>query len=134
MAYTQLDFDAYLADQARRVRARQNFDAPRARQARDAAIERVDENAIEEWKTAARACIAHCAHTLPEFSTDDVFRRLLEYNVITRDNRAMGPQMIQAAAAGLIAKTNQRVNTERVSRHNTEIAVWRSLVYQHPAH
>ncbi len=133
MPYTQLNFDAYIADQARRVHARQNFDATRAQQARDAAIERVDDHAIEEWKTAARACIAHCARTMAEFSTDDVFRRLLEYTVITRDNRAMGPQMMQAAAAGLITKTDKRINTERVSRHNTEIAVWRSLVYQHPS-
>lgn len=131
MSYTQLNFDQYLAGQALRRRARLNFDAPRARRARDAAIQRVDDHAVAEWKTAARACIQHCASTMPEFSTDDVLQRLIEYNLVTRDNRAIGPQMLMAAQAGLIAKTDRRINTRRVSRHNTEIAVWRSLIY-HP--
>ena len=126
----QMSLDDYLAEQQRRLAERANFDPARARQARDAAIQQVDEHAIAAWKAAARACIERCARTLPEFSTDDVFRLLIEYHVITRDNRAMGPQMMQAAADGLIAKTERRINTERVSRHNTEIAVWRSLVYR----
>lgn len=133
MPYTQLSFQHYLDVQQRRLRERSNFDADRARQARDTSIQQVDEHAIIAWKVAARTCIERCARTLPEFSTDDVFRLLIEYQVITRDNRAMGPQMMQAAADGLIAKTDRRINTERVSRHNTEITVWRSLIYQQPS-
>ncbi len=96
--------------------------------ARDAAIDRVDENADEAWKKAAAVIVERLCRTRGEFTTDDVWKLLADSGRGTHEPRAMGAVMRTAATGGLCANTGRVVKSVREECHNRPVAVWRSLV------
>lgn len=96
---------------------------------RDAALERVERNADEEWKALALSAIKRTCEALPEFHVDDVW----EVGELprTREDRALGPQMRKAAGLSWCVKTD-RVRPS-VRSHMSGKPVWRSLIFRSPA-
>jgi hypothetical protein len=105
------------------------FDAPEGRRRRDAALERVDRNAVPEWKIAALEAVTAAARARPEFIVDEVWRFLPADVPGPREGRAMGPVMLQARRDGVITATDRFQPSERVTSHRVPRRVWRSCVY-----
>jgi hypothetical protein len=95
------------------------------RAARDAALGHVEAAADPAWLKAAVAAVRNLAMTTPEFTSDDVWRTLGSKPL---EARALGPVFLRAARAKLIEKTDRTRQTAQVSRHATDIRIWRSLV------
>lgn len=101
----------------------------RARKGRDQALEEVERNAQEEWKDLALQAIYRTALTCEEFHVDDVW--VVGDLPRTREDRALGPQMLKAARLGWCVKTD-RVRPS-VRSHLSGKPVWRSLIYKSEA-
>lgn len=106
------------------------FDGGEARRQRDAALERVEDHAGEEWKDAALRAVEAAAHARREFIVDEVWRFLPATVPGPREGRAMGPVMLRARRAGLIRATEMFRPSERVTSHMVPRRVWRSCVFQ----
>ncbi len=106
------------------------FDALLGKSLADAAIERVDEHANEEWKSAALDAVSLCASAYSLFTTDQVYEVLVRYDVETHERRAMGAIMRRAKTAGWIAPTDDYWPTARPEAHRNPKRVWRSLIQE----
>lgn len=98
---------------------------------RDAGIASVDDNAFEEWKSAADNAYRIAAHRHREF-TNDVIWQILEdeWGVPPpHDRRALGARARAAVKAGLIENTGRYVGSERPNVHRSLMPVYLSLVY-----
>jgi hypothetical protein len=105
------------------------FDLDAAREARDEAIERVDEHADPAWKEAAYAVVCAIAAEVPEFTTDRVWYALERQRIpAPREPRALGPVMQRARRAGLIVNTRRMQQSRSVVNHGRLVAVWKSEV------
>lgn len=93
---------------------------PTAQQAATEAITRAGDNADPEWFAEALRIVCQLAVVYPEFTTDSVWERL----GTTREPRALGAVMRQAAASGVIAKTDRVRPSTRVKCHGRPVAVW----------
>jgi hypothetical protein len=102
------------------------FDLDRARQDRDAGIQRADTGTPEAWKDAALEAVRSLAHSRETFTTDDVWPLIAEPD--PPNARAMAGVMLRAAAAGWIANTNRSTKSARAGMHRQPITLWRSLV------
>jgi hypothetical protein len=95
---------------------------------RDAAIERVERAAREEWLAAAfRAAEYVCRERGPEgrFTTDAVWAVLARWSVpAPREPRAMGPVMKRVEREGLAHKTNRFVRTTLPQGHRRPVQVY----------
>lgn len=109
-----------------------DFDAMRAKLARDAAVAHVDEHADDAWKIAARAAVQAVSLRRAEFTTDDVLEVLRTQPVATHEGRALGPVMLHAARMGWVENTRRFQKSNAVSRHNAPKTVWRSLLFRNP--
>lgn len=109
----QLNFDAYLADKAKRE-----------------AMTRVEQHADTDWKTYALETVKRVAQQFAEFTTDAVLEQMQNAPVWTHELRALGPVMMSAQRAGYITRTDKTTPTKRVSRHHTEIRVWKSNLHK----
>src|SRR6188472_3623600 len=100
--------------------------APTPAELRDAALERVARGTDPQWmKNADRAVVA-CAHTRPEFSSDDVWATLELWGVPgPHEPRALGPVMMRAVKDGTIVKTGRYVQSELGRNHARPVAVYR---------
>ena len=98
-----------------------------ARDAANEAIDRVNANADEEWKAAAKRIVREVARANREFPTDAVWGAGLPK---PREPRAMGAVMRWAQSHGLVKNTGRIVKTAQVSRHNAPVTVWESLIYE----
>lgn len=88
------------------------------------ALEQVEEAADDDWKEEALAAVERTCMALPEFISDDVWTTGgLES---TREDRALGPILLQARRLGWCEKTD-RLRPSRRS-HLSGKPVWRSLV------
>lgn len=94
------------------------------RRVTQAAIDRVEEAAHEEWLDAAASAVAALAATGRPFTTDDVWARLEDVDVETHEPRAMGAVVRAATRDGLIARTGEFRESERVAAHRNPKAVW----------
>jgi hypothetical protein len=94
--------------------------------ARDDAMQRVDEHADPDWKTLALAAIRKTCEQRAEFHVDDVWT--IGDLPRTREDRALGPQMLKAARLGWCVKTD-RVRPS-VRSHLSGKPVWRSRLYE----
>jgi hypothetical protein len=104
------------------------FDYERARQERDAAIQRVDSNAADQWKENVDVVIRALAFTTDEFTTDDVWQLLADWQIeAPHEPRALGAAMTRAAKAGVIVATDRVRNSERAVCHAAPKRVWKSL-------
>lgn len=84
------------------------------------------EGADDDWTAAARRAIKWLAAQGKPFTSEDVTARtgLPSGATGTNRNNAVGALMSSAAKAGLIAKTGERVPSQRASSHGAEIAQW----------
>ena len=89
-----------------------------------AALNQVEENAVDSWKTDALAAVKQTCLRLETFISDDVWETgSLES---TREDRALGPVLLQARRLGWCEKTD-RVRPSKRS-HLSGKPVWRSLL------
>lgn len=93
--------------------------------ARDQALQQVDENADQAWKEHALACVRRTCEQLPDFISDDIWTTGGLDS--TREDRALGPIMLQAARKGWAVKTDRVLPSVR--SHGSGKPVWRSLLY-----
>lgn len=107
------------------------FDAEKSEEAKQGAIQQVDQAAEALWKQNARAAVEEVCRMRPggEFTTDAVWY-VLEQMWNTEgphERRAMGPVMLRAARDGLIAQTDRFQKTTRKQAHRAPLQVWRVL-------
>jgi hypothetical protein len=97
---------------------------PEARAEAAIAIERVEQAAEPDWVEQAYAAVERTCREMPEFISDDVWRRDLP---TTREDRALGPVMVRAAKAGLCRRTDR--TRPSIRSHGSGKPVWFSLIY-----
>lgn len=91
------------------------------------ALDRVEQNASQEWIERARATVEQLARDHPTFIADDVWLAGLPK---PSEARALGSIMKWAAEAGLIVGTADFIPSSQRGSHCVPRRVWRSLVYQ----
>lgn len=92
----------------------------------DRAIQRASTNADPEWKELAMEIIMKLSRTNLEITADDVWEAGLPE---TRENRALGGVMRDAAKRKIIQKTNMVQNSRRVKHnHARPIHIWKCLL------
>jgi hypothetical protein len=93
------------------------------------AISRVEENASEEWKEAAIGAVRDVAKRMGLFTTDDVWRVLMDRGVTSpHEPRVMGAMMRNAVQLEICVATLDFRSSERVACHTRPLRVWRSLL------
>jgi hypothetical protein len=97
-------------------------------EARDAALERVEAAAHEEWLIAAADAVTYLAAMYEEFDADAIWALLRQSEHTTHEPRAMGAVLRNAARDGMIAPTDRWVQSRRTACHGRPIRVWRSLL------
>ena len=90
-------------------------------------IARAWDHANGDWKAAALAVVRELARTHATFTTDAVWAQLDALGFATREHRAMGAVMRQAAQHNWIVKTDRVVPTMRPMANRRPVAVWQSL-------
>lgn len=102
--------------------------------AADAAVERVEKNANQEWMIAAGSAVRAVAVSMTTFTTDDVWDMLTFFwtlnipPVTTHEPRAMGAVMRRAVKDGVCVATPAYERSSRVECHARPVRIWRSLV------
>lgn len=102
------------------------FDRARAQAECNQALNRVECAASDDWKRIALDAIHRCALSMPTFTTDDVWRVLVETDARTHEPRALGALMRTAARKGWICDAGASQKSDQVSCHGRKKAVWRS--------
>lgn len=97
-----------------------------AREARDTALQQVEENADAEWKEKALRAVHQTALQLREFISDDIWE--VSQLDSPREARALGPVLLEAARQGWIVKTNYV--RPSVRSHLSGKPVWLSSIYK----
>ena len=105
------------------------FDFDEGGRRKEDALARVTAGANSDWKSAAFEAVRKTAENFETFIVDDVWGHI-EPGHATRDNRAMGPVMLRAQAAKIIASTDFFSRSRRVTCHQSPRRVWRSLVFK----
>ncbi len=97
--------------------------AESARRGEEAQVQ-VAANAAPDWKTKAMYAVFRVARERDEFTSDDVW----DWGELprTRENRALGPILRAAAGRGWIVRTERTAKTRQVSRHGTDVRIWKS--------
>ncbi len=103
------------------------FNKAQADYYRDEALDRVERNAPDYWKTLAWAAIEKVAKTHKEFTVDDVKMALADASP-PPEPKALGSLMRQAATKGWMVKTGV-VNSTSVTHHSGYVTHWKSLIY-----
>lgn len=101
------------------------FESARLRDEAEAAVEA---NAPAVWSVMALDAVRECAGANREFIVDEVWSYMPDGAPTTPDNRAMGPVMRRAKAAGMIEPTEAFRLTRQVKSHRAPRRVWRSLI------
>lgn len=98
---------------------------------RDEGIERADDAANPKWIADCDLAIYALAVRQPDMTADDVWIRLGNVSSnTTKEGRAMGARMKEAAKRGWINITPNYRPSVRKKRHCAPMRVWRSQVYQ----
>ncbi len=102
--------------------------------ATEAAIDKVDANADEAWKSMALSCIGWCAKHMASFTADEVWDALAEYpDLGTHEPAALGPVFLRAARRGWIENSGERRKRSTHKQRHRELTIWRSLIFRLPA-
>jgi len=104
------------------------FSVTAAREARDEAVQRVEDNADEEWKRAALEQVRAVAQRQQTLTVDDVQARMQILDVTTHEGRAMGAVMLEARRRGWIESTGRTTQSKQKQCHAGPRTVWRSLL------
>lgn len=98
-------------------------------------IKASEEHANEEWKEEAFDAIQSVARANPDLTTDDVWAVLGKTTDGTHNLSALGPIMIRAKKAGIIARTDLFRTSRALGSEGGRGTVgkparlWRSLIY-----
>lgn len=98
-------------------------------------VERAKQQGIEtayqyadlDWKAIAASAVRHCALTMPEFSTNDVWEVINKTGVTTHTNRALGAVMQSAARSGMVRKVGY-IGSKLA--HASPVTLWQSNIYR----
>lgn len=94
----------------------------------DEALERVERGADTAWLEQARLAVMSVANDYHEFTTDDVWDRLIAWQVPLRnDGRALGAVMRWAAKQGICSSTDTYRKSRRPECHLRPVMVWSSF-------
>lgn len=94
-----------------------------ARDARDDALNRVDEAADQDWKDRALEAVYQLCQSQPVFTSEDIWE-LIEK---PREPRALGPVMLRAVKLGY-CEPGGFVNCSMVSRHAAPVRQYHSRI------
>src|SRR3990167_9834179 len=94
----------------------------------DMSIQRAGDNANAEWSQAAYEIVKNLCQNRSEFTADDVLEALELGEYSTKDKRALGAILRQAAKAGFCVPTGQFVKSRLPIRHRRPCCVWRSRI------
>lgn len=105
------------------------FDSLKAVAITQEAIDRVEENANDQWMEEAGKVVQMLALQFHGFTTDDVWEWMQDVHphLGTHDNRAMGAVMRRAARNNICVPTDRYVKSARPSCHHRPIRVWRGI-------
>lgn len=93
-------------------------------------MDRAEQNASDEWKTAGLKVIRHYAQHCEIVSANDLWAGLETLGIFTRENRASGPLFVKAAKLGWIQDADlPPIKSTRPGRHSGDVRVWRSLLF-----
>jgi hypothetical protein len=107
------------------------FDAARAAQARDAAIEAVGRGAPPEVREVLADAIRRVAHDRRTLTTDDVWARVPTEYRESADPRVIGAAMVAAAREGIIERLpGVFLASDMVRCHRRPKQVWRSTTWR----
>ena len=107
------------------------FDIQAGEELKEAAIQRVGENADPMWFIMALGAALECAQTAEEFTTDRVWALLARREVRdTPEPRAMGAVMRAAAVKGWVYATDRTRSSARAECHRRPVRVWKSRIYK----
>lgn len=105
------------------------FDDDAGVQARELALQRVEENADAEWLADARSAVRNLAERVERFTTDRVWYVLDRSGAEPpREPRALGAVMRAAVREGWITPTDEHRESKRAANHRRPVRVWRSLL------
>lgn len=108
------------------------FDPAAAKAGKAEGMDRVERGANQEWLAAMGGFLEEVARTMRWFTSDDVWARAIAsgMQLVTRDNRAFGSVMRDAAKAGICRKAGRpAINSQRRTLHASPRTVWESLIY-----
>lgn len=88
------------------------------------AIQASGDAAEPEWTKTAYRVIAGLCRTYEEFTVDDIWTVLKDYDVSTPEPRALGHLMLKAARAGLCRNSGRYVKSRIPWRHGRPIPIW----------
>lgn len=92
---------------------------------KEMAIERSGEHAEPSWKRKALEIVMDLCTKRREFTSDEVWAELSRHEEHTKEPRALGAIMRQAAKMG-ICRAIGYAKSERRERHSGVVSVWRS--------
>lgn len=102
-----------------------------AQQAKRDAIDQVERGADADWMDQAQIAVAAIAAAVQQFTTDDIWKLLGEWNVaLPRERRVMGAAMRRCVQDGLCVPTWQHRQSERAVNHARPLRVWQSCIYK----
>jgi hypothetical protein len=105
--------------------ARSERNVPLATELRDRGIARAGAHASPVFTDTALEVVRALVLQKPELTTDDVWEELDRRGCHTREGRALGSVMRQAASEGLIEPTDTYRQSERVACHRRPLRVWK---------
>jgi hypothetical protein len=100
------------------------FDLDTSRRFTEAAIQRAEKGAGDDWNERALEAVRKVAEQQSHFIVDDCWVFVEE----PREPRAMGAVITKARKLGIIAATDEYRPSSRVSAHSNPRRVWRSLI------
>lgn len=81
----------------------------------------------DEWKEVAYNTVCLVAKRYAEFTPDEIWAAGLPK---PEEARALGGVMTRARNAGVIEKTGRVRPTTQPESHNTDVTIWRSMIYK----
>lgn len=80
----------------------------------------------EEWNELAYKTLIQVAETYPEFKPDQIWEAGLPK---PSEAHALGAIMTRGRREGIIEKTGRVGPTNQPESHNTDVTIWKSLIY-----
>ncbi len=81
----------------------------------------------EDWNELAYQILIRVAEVYPEFKPDQIWEAGLPKPV---EARALGAIMSRGKREGIIEKTGRVGPTNQPESHNTDVTIWKSLIYK----
>jgi hypothetical protein len=78
------------------------------------------------WWAACQRALLHLAQTQDTFTADDVLALVDAQGYTTKDNRALGGVMRNAAIKGIIRETDRFIPSSNKRKHGSPTRVWES--------